>query len=353
MGRKKDIKEDSTDLPPGWQRVKRWRKKQFNKKGKWDRMVITNLGENFTHQQRLNDYLQQNGLSEVRINPVSGLKVDHGVVPDNNHSFSDDTAEITKHSDDEEQCDDVPKIVVHDATVTDATEERSESPDERSESPDELPASPANQYFTAPSSRRTTDLGRVPSPTFDTTQDEMALFEMFGEDYDDIVAAMSHEERVQLGEKLANRGEQEMLEVAQKLRHMMKDRTSSVGSSLPPVIIEEEDQSIGSDVSPFSLTSSTNVTPSPNIVSEPASQHMDVDTIGENLNNSHITSPPSKKINLLDTPTVFKTANMSRTEDLVQSPIFSYPNNLSFDEPSSVVIESTQYNDNSDDDKTY
>ena len=60
MGRKKDIKEDSTDLPPGWQRVKRWRKKQFNKKGKWDRMVITNLGENFTHQQRLNDYLQQN-----------------------------------------------------------------------------------------------------------------------------------------------------------------------------------------------------------------------------------------------------------------------------------------------------
>ena len=217
-----------------------------------------------------------------------GPNVDDGVVPDNNHSFSDDTAEITKHSDDEEQCDDVPKIVVHDATVTDATEERSESPDE-------LPASPANQYFTAPSSRRTTDLGRVPSPTFDTTQDEMALFEMFGEDYDDIVAAMSHEERVQLGEKLANRGEQEMLEVAQKLRHMMKDRTSSVGSSLPPVIIEEEDQSIGSDVSPFSLTSSTNVTPSPNIVSEPASQHMDVDTIGENLNNSHITSPPARK----------------------------------------------------------
>ena len=210
--------------------------------------------------------------------------------------------------------------------MTDDTEERSESPDE-------LPASPASQYFTAPSSRRTTDLGRVPSPTFDTTQDEMALFEMFGEDYDEVVAAMTHEERVALGEKLSNRGEEELLEVAKKLRHMMKGRTSSVGSSLPPVIMEEVNQSIGSDVSPFSIASSNNMTPSPNLLPNTVELNLDVQTIEETLNNSHITSPPSKKINLLNTPTVFKSANMSRTEDLVQSPIFSYPNNLSFDEP--------------------
>merc|ERR1719339_29438 len=102
-----------------------------------------------------------------------------------------------------------------------------------------IPNSPAvSEYFTAPSSRRQTGQSSISgmiSPSFDTTAEEMALFEMFGEDYDEIVAAMTHQEKVQLGERIHGRDEAEIQAVAAKLKKFMEEnnRLSSVASPLP------------------------------------------------------------------------------------------------------------------------
>merc|ERR1712066_255526 len=111
---------------------------------------------------------------------------------------------------------------------------------------------------------------------------------MGGEDYDEIVAAMSHQEKVELGEKIAGRGEEEIRSVAAKLKKYMGDnqRLSSAGSSVSSATVfsprpsvtdpssvlpsyldnPQVKVSIGSDVSPFSLASTATNTPSPAIM---------------------------------------------------------------------------------------
>lgn len=125
--------------------------------------------------------------------------------------------------------------------------------EERSPSPDFLPASPdvsaRSIYHTAPTSQNVTDL----SPMFDTTAEEMMLFEMYGESYDEKVEALSKEEKLMLKDRLANRGEEEINLVAEKLHKIMQEKA--------------RESSIGSTISPFSLASST---PSFHIPSEPS-----------------------------------------------------------------------------------
>jgi len=127
------------------------------------------------------------------------------------------------------------------------------SVEERSPSPDFLPASPdvsaRSIYHTAPTSQNVTDL----SPMFDTTAEEMMLFEMYGESYDEKVEALSKEEKLRLKDSLANRGEEEINLVAEKLHKIMQEKA--------------RESSIGSTISPFSLASST---PSFHIPSEPS-----------------------------------------------------------------------------------
>merc|ERR1719268_486372 len=57
-------------------------------------------------------------------------------------------------------------------------------------------------YHTAPSSPRRSE---APEPCFDTTADEMILFDMYGEDYDEKVDAMSMEEKRALQEEVEKR----------------------------------------------------------------------------------------------------------------------------------------------------
>ena len=66
--------------------------------------------------------------------------------------------------------------------------------------------------------------------------------QMFGEDYDEVVDAMSTEDKIQLKDKLLNKNDDEISLVANKLHRMIQ--------------IKNQD-SIGSTVSPFSVASST------------------------------------------------------------------------------------------------
>ena len=92
-------------------------------------------------------------------------------------------------------------------------------------------------------------MGGAESPLFDTTMEEMALYEMYGEDYDEVVAAMAKHEKLELQKKLESRGEKEIEEIQKKF----------LGTKDPII-------STGSTISPFSLNSSSNTaTPSPGI----------------------------------------------------------------------------------------
>merc|ERR1719342_1354143 len=217
----------------------------------------------------------------------------------------------------------IPAVVIHEATLPVSDSEESHRP----ESPIEIPASPASQYYTAPSSRRHTSLGSAPSPTFDTTAEEMALFEMFGEDYDDVVAAMSHQERVELGEKITNRSEEEMKLVAEKLKKIIQKARPSLGSSSITAILEEDQRlSIGSDISPFSLGSAGTITPSPVFLPDATT-----DEINESEPSSKCSpfAPPDKKLHL----------SFEEKNHLGQltTAIFNPPNNLSFNVESSQI----------------
>jgi len=217
----------------------------------------------------------------------------------------------------------IPAVVIHEATLPVSDSEESHRP----ESPIEIPASPASQYYTAPSSRRHTSLGSAPSPTFDTTAEEMALFEMFGEDYDDVVAAMSHQERVELGEKITNRSEEEMKLVAEKLKKIIQKARPSLGSSSITAILEEDQRlSIGSDISPFSLGSAGTITPSPVFLPDATT-----DEIKESEPSSKCSpfAPPDKKLHLS-----FEEKNHVGQ---LTTPIFNPPNNLSFNVESSQI----------------
>jgi len=125
----------------------------------------------------------------------------------------------------------VPNILVTSPTLNSIP-----SDEERCDSPDFIPASPrqstVSSYHTAPTSTNTTDL----SPMFDTTAEEMMLFEMYGETYDEQAEAMSMEERVNLKKMLQSRGEEEINLVAEKLHKIMqeKSRESSIGSTMTP-----------------------------------------------------------------------------------------------------------------------
>ena len=98
-----------------------------------------------------------------------------------------------------------PRILITEASLIteDNGQGQQEVPDDIEEE-EEIPNSPAvSEYFTAPSSRRHTSQGSLSgmiSPSFDTTAEEMALFEKFGEDYDEVVGAMSHQEKIELRE---------------------------------------------------------------------------------------------------------------------------------------------------------
>ena len=102
-------------------------------------------------------------------------------------------------------------------------------------------------YHTAPSSPRRSE---VPEPCFDTTADEMILFEMFGDCYDEKVESMNTEEKRALQEELEMRKARESVSA---LRARML-RIGSAGSNR---------SSIASMMSPFSLNASPSPTPSP------------------------------------------------------------------------------------------
>jgi len=129
----------------------------------------------------------------------------------------------------------VPNILVTSPSLNNVPND--DEDDDRCSSPEFIPASPrlstVSSYHTAPTSRDTTDLL---SPMFDTTAEEMMLFEMFGETYDEQVEAMSMEERVNLKKMLQSRGDEEINQVAEKLHRIMqeKSRESSIGSTMTP-----------------------------------------------------------------------------------------------------------------------
>jgi len=108
-------------------------------------------------------------------------------------------------------------------------------------------------YYSAASSPWVSQVAQTSAePTFDTTVDEMILYEMFGDDYDDRVEAMSAEERRRLQEEVNTIKQKES---ARQLRQRLQERLGSA-SSLP--------DSVGSAVSPFSLGANTpSPTPSP------------------------------------------------------------------------------------------
>ena len=116
------------------------------------------------------------------------------------------------------------------------------------------PASPESLYVTAPSSRRNTSEGGAASPMFDTTVEEMALYDMYGEDYDEVVAAMTKQEKIDLRKKLESRGEEERMEIQLKFEQIANAEAVSGGGEL---------LSVGSTMSPFSLNSSegSNISP--------------------------------------------------------------------------------------------
>jgi len=153
-------------------------------------------------------------------------------------------------AEDEEIVDDSPKSVhsngggrVPNILVTSPIQGTVQNDEERCSSPEIIPASPrlstASSYHTAPTSSNVTDL----SPMFDTTAEEMMLFEMYGETYDEQVEAMSKEERVDLKKKLQSRGDEEINMVAEKLHKIMQEKSREL--------------SIGSTVTPFSLPASS------------------------------------------------------------------------------------------------
>ena len=65
---------------------------------------------------------------------------------------------------------------------------------------------------------------------------------MFGEEYDEVVDAMTSDDKIKLKEKLLNRNDDEIHKVAEKLHRMIQ--------------IKNQD-SMGSTVSPFSVASSS------------------------------------------------------------------------------------------------
>ena len=62
---------------------------------------------------------------------------------------------------------------------------------------------------------------------------------MFGEDSDNIVKAMSKEERLQLEEKITNRSEEEMTLAALRLKKMIPNYHPAVTSSSMTVILDK------------------------------------------------------------------------------------------------------------------
>merc|ERR1712142_688984 len=138
-----------------------------------------------------------------------------------------------RNSEDEQS---VQRTKLPNIKVTTSSVESGPVEDARSSSPEFLLASPrlstVSTYHTAPTSLEASEL----SPMFDTTADEMMLYEMFGESYDEQVEAMSKEERVELKRMLQNRGDDEIQLVAEKLHKIMseKERFSSIGSTMSP-----------------------------------------------------------------------------------------------------------------------
>lgn len=81
---------------------------------------------------------------------------------------------------------------------------------------------------------------------------------MYGENYDEMVDDMSKQQKLVLKDKLANRGEEEITKVAEKLHKIMQEKS--------------RESSIGSTISPFSVASST---PSFQIPPDPSPQPTD------------------------------------------------------------------------------
>ena len=232
------------------------------------------------------------------------------------------------------------------------------------EDAEEIPSSPS-VYYTAPSSRRQTasetSLGGAVSPSFDTTAEEMALYAMYGEDYDEIVAKMSHDEKIALAAELNNKSEEETAQLKEKLmevlnKHPRLSSVSSVGSPRSSLFPQSR-PSIGSDVSPFSLASTATATPSPNllpvfhdgehsahlspsnippavmiIAATPENQGVAPQLHGEESSETNDVSKseagPGHVAKL--SPGSRKYAPGDGGED-TEAPIFSFPNNVSFD----------------------
>ena len=174
------------------------------------------------------------------------------------------------------------------------------------ETPEICPSSPETSvYVTAPSSRRNTSVGGAASPLFDTTMEEMALYEMYGEDYDEVVAAMAKHEKLELRKKLESRGEKELEEIQQKFAEQAERQAElqvetaekSYLCSESAAVLGPKDPiiSTGSTVSPFSVNSSVNTaTPSPGmseVFPAPPLETSRVSSDGEEASSEGLTGP--------------------------------------------------------------
>ena len=258
---------------------------------------------------------------------------------------------------DTEKPQEAPKIIITEASMiaqdiypkedsNDKEEEEIPVDNDDDDEEEEIPNSPAaSEYFTAPSSRRHTSQGSISgmiSPSFDTTAEEMQLYEMFGENYDEIVAAMSHQEKIELGQKINGRNEEEIQAVAAKLKKFMDEnnRLSSVSSSVASPLPEASPRpsvsdsiippsgvdnlkarlSIGSDISPFSLASTATNTPSPAMMEN--IQEPDTEMEVAPLSPQHLA--PSMNSSLQNT-SIFGVISSGEDVNLDKTPIFTNP----------------------------
>ena len=225
-------------------------------------------------------------------------------------SFSDATTEEVLEEEDEEEVEKLAHVkrkILQDSIMSSASFTADEDTKRQRLSPtstpsilvtpeeSDCPASPESSvYLTAPSSRRNTG---TESPLFDTTMEEMALYEMYGEDYDEVVAAMAKHEKLELLKKLESRGEKEIEEIQQKFGKIA-DSESSTLSCESAALLGSRDPiiSTGSTISPFSLNSSVDTaTPSPGIPSLEASRDTSLgeEILQESRSAAAVSSPTS------------------------------------------------------------
>ncbi len=223
------------------------------------------------------------------------------------------------------------------------------------------------------------------SVDFDTTVEEMILYDMFGEDYDEVVKRMEPRERVALKNRIDGLSDEERRQIGERLQekmqdddmsprsisnalnnindsssqHNLTDRLCRPADSFNPSSAHYQDgvqeirqlpttvckPSIASDISPFSLSSSVEVTPNPPDSNRKYNQEEDsppplsppLQTIRNNLNLEDLDESHEEKEAAILTPSAGEgehypkyllptySALIKRCEKSPQKPVSSRP----------------------------